>query len=69
MSSGRLCPTGIELTEEEAFSLLALCMTSPQRLDATSEKALRKLAEFCKSRAPGSSNYITQAVEKLEEAG
>jgi len=38
---------GLKLTEEEAFSLLGLAMTSPQRLDATSEKALRKLAEYC----------------------
>lgn len=38
---------GLKLTEEEAYSLLGLAMTSPQLLDATSEKALRKLAEFC----------------------
>jgi hypothetical protein len=40
-------PAGLELTEEEAFSLLGMCLTSPQALDAVSEKALRKLAEFC----------------------
>lgn len=40
-------PAGLELTEEEAVALLGLCLTSPQRMDAVSEKALRKLAEFC----------------------
>ena len=44
---------GLKLTEEEAFSLLGLCLTSPNRLDAISEKALRKLAEYCSHR----SNY------------
>lgn len=44
-------PGGLELTEEEAFSLLSLCLTSPQALDAISEKALRKLAGFCISRS------------------
>lgn len=38
---------GLQLTEEEAFALLHLAMTSSQRLDATSEKALKKLAEYC----------------------
>ncbi len=40
-------PEGLKLSEEEAFAILALCLTSPQRLDANSEKALRKLAEYC----------------------
>lgn len=43
-------PAGLELTEEEAYALLGLCLTSPNPLDATSEKALRKLAEFCIAR-------------------
>lgn len=38
---------GLKLTEEEAYSLLALALTSPQGLDAVSERALRKLAEYC----------------------
>ena len=41
---------GLRLSEEEAFSLLGLCLTSPQGLDATSERALRKLAEYCTQR-------------------
>ena len=40
-------PEGLELTEEEAFALLSLCLTSPNRLDNLSEKALRKLADYC----------------------
>jgi hypothetical protein len=42
-------PEGLKLTEEEAFALLGLALTSPQSLDATSERALRKLAEYCTS--------------------
>jgi hypothetical protein len=40
-------PEGLRLTEEEAFSLLGLCLTSPTGLDKTSERALRKLADYC----------------------
>jgi hypothetical protein len=40
-------PAGLELTEEEAFQLLELCLTSPQKLNSTSERALRKLADYC----------------------
>ncbi len=50
-------PEGLKLTEEEAFSLLGMCLTSPQGLDATSERALRKLAEYCTSRS-NSINHI-----------
>lgn len=42
-------PDGLKLTEEEAFALLGLCLTSPTGMDAVSEKALRKLAEYCSS--------------------
>lgn len=44
-------PEGLKLTEEEAFSLLGMCLTSPQSLDAISERALRKLAEYCTTRS------------------
>ena len=37
----------LRLTEEEAYSILSLCLTSPTKLDATSEQALKKLAEYC----------------------
>lgn len=47
MPTGNTHPAGFKLTEEEAFALLAMCLTSPHGLDATSEQALRKLAEYC----------------------
>jgi hypothetical protein len=47
MATGQNNPAGFKLTEEEAFALLAMCLTSPHQLDATSEQALRKLAEYC----------------------
>lgn len=40
-------PEGLKLTEEEAFALLGLCLTSPNGLDSTSERAMRKLADYC----------------------
>lgn len=41
-------PERLELTEDEAFALLGLCLTSGMPLDAESEKAVRKLAAYCK---------------------
>ncbi len=38
--------SGLILTEEEAFALLNLCMTSPNKLDPDSVSAMRKLAEY-----------------------
>lgn len=40
-------PAGLELTEEEAYAILAMCLTSPQGIDGTSEAAIRKLAAYC----------------------
>ena len=40
-------PSGLELTEEEAYAILAMCLTSPQGIDGTSEAAIRKLAAYC----------------------
>lgn len=51
-------PEGLRLTEEEAYSLLSLCLTSPNLLDATSERALRKLAEYCTSGNSSASNHF-----------
>ena len=50
MSTGNDPEGGLRLSEEEAFSLLGLCLTSPQSLDGVSERALRKLAEYCTQR-------------------
>ncbi len=49
-------PAGFKLTEDEAFALLAMCLTSPHQLDATSEQALRKLAEYCISTSNHTNN-------------
>jgi len=46
MVDGKL-PEGLQLTEDEAFALLAMCLMSPQSIDRTVESALRKLAEYC----------------------
>ena len=54
-------PDGLRLTEEEAFSLLSLCLTSPNRLDLTSERALRKLAEYCTKHSNPLDNQINIA--------
>lgn len=59
--------SGLELTAEEAYSLLVLCLTSPQKLDSTSEQAVRKLASFCKARIE-TSTHISSNCE-LDEAG
>ncbi len=51
-------PEGLKLTEEEAYALLGLCLTSPTGLDTTSERALRKLAEYCTSSDRAHGNHI-----------
>lgn len=49
----------LRLTEDEAFAILSLCLTSPQKLDGTSEMALKKLADFCSSHGLATkSNHI-----------
>jgi hypothetical protein len=66
---------GLKLTEEEAFSLLGLCLTSPTGLDAISEKALRKLAEYCTSSSNTNGNHLNieshsyRIARELKEAG
>jgi hypothetical protein len=65
-------PEGLKLTEEEAFALLGLCLTSPQGLDPISEKALRKLAEYCTSHSSIENPSITPQVflrRGLDRAG
>lgn len=64
MATGQTNPAGFKLTEEEAFALLAMCLTSPHQLDATSEQALRKLAEYCISTS--NHNNITNHLEISE---
>lgn len=59
----------LELTEDEAYALLSLCMMSDLALDAQSEHALQKLAEFCKSHKSAKSNHIRSDIGGLCEAG
>ncbi len=66
MNTG-IVPDGLRLTEEEAYSLLSLCLTSPNRLDATSEKALRKLAEYCTSQSNHIDNHIKLEFDQLSD--
>jgi hypothetical protein len=68
MSTGHDPEGGLKLSEEEAFSLLGLCLTSPQSLDTTSERALRKLAEYCTQRCNHSEiNSIKPPVKTKRE--
>lgn len=59
----------LELTEEEAFALLALAMTSANELDVTSQTAMRKLADFCREYYTDERNYRRLASRELSEAG
>jgi hypothetical protein len=54
-------PEELRLTEDEAFSLLGLCLTSPNRMDAVSERALRKLADYCKTRCHSKDDHNVQS--------
>lgn len=56
---------GLELTEEEAFSLLELALTSPQKLDSISENAIHKLADYCRTFEEGKRSQLRH----LEAAG
>lgn len=64
-------PSGLKLTEEEAFALLGLCLTSPNGLDQVSERALRKLAEYCSSTSNHKSitSSVMHPIRELGKAG
>ncbi len=59
---------GLKLTEEEAFALLGLCITSPTGLDETSESALRKLAEYCTDSSTNNGNIIHLEPQQLRRS-
>ncbi len=59
---------GLKLTEEEAFALLGLCITSPTGLDSTSERALRKLAEYCTDSSTSNGNIIHLEPQQLRRS-
>jgi hypothetical protein len=56
-----LIAEGLVLTEEEAFALLGLCLTSSLKIDSTSELALKKLAAYCSN----SNHYIKPTAHSL----
>lgn len=66
-------PAGLELSEEEAYGLLAMCLTSPQGIDGASETAIRKLAAYCIELSNHSTSVGilsgTAAEVELERAG
>lgn len=59
----------LELTEDEAYGLLGLCIASELPLDEQSSRALNKLADFCKTHLNGRSTHTGPALRELEEAG
>ena len=58
----------LELSEDEAYALLSLAMTSGMKFDKDSEKAVKKLAAFCKGHSH-KSNPTKAGHCELEEAG
>lgn len=58
-------PDRLELTEDEAYSLLSLCLTSELGLDAQSERAVRKLAEFCKAHRNSKNDHRRSNLSEL----
>lgn len=58
----------LELTEDEAYALLSLCLTSDMTLDQQSELAMKKLAEFCKNYKKMPSNHIKPIASGFCEA-
>lgn len=61
-------PKGLELTEEEAFSLLNMALTSPQSVDEVAEAAMRKLSEYCISACKQHRNHSEAEILDLQEA-
>ena len=59
----------LQLTDDEALALLSLCMMSEEQLDAVSENAIKKLANYCRRETTGNSNHKTPAKSELSEAG
>ena len=56
---------GLRLTEEEAYALLSLCITSPVAVDETAQVAILKLAEYCSQRSETSNHkeiHLSSAV-------
>lgn len=44
--------TTVNLTSEEMYALLLMCMMSPMKLDPVAESAMRKVADACRRLNP-----------------
>ncbi len=62
-------PNNLQLTQEEAFALLSLCMTSPNKLDGLSEQALQKLAAYCAQSSPDLLSGSSLGVSEYDRVG
>lgn len=69
MSAGPKDSAALMLTEEEAFAILGLCLTSPQALDTISESALRKLADYCAIQARLRKSHHLARPQPVQAAG
>jgi hypothetical protein len=65
MLTGRK-PGALVLTEEEAFAILGLCLTSPQALDAVSELAMKKLADYCSTHGREHDCHYSKAPQAIQ---
>ena len=59
----------LPLTVEEAYALLSLCMMSAGQLDAISENAIMKLADYCRKNRSNPSNCTEPVDGELGGAG
>ena len=57
----------LEFSEDEAFALLTLAMSSNIELDAVSEKAVAKLAKYCRNKQ--SINHSSGLMDTQELCG
>lgn len=68
MNAGK--PEGLNLTKEEAFSLLGLCLVSPGEVDAVTSLALRKLAVYAsQGREECNHSWADDRAGELQKAG
>lgn len=58
-------PEALKLTEEEAFAILGLCLTSPQVIDATSERAVKKLADYCSAHGRSDESHYSHPPQAI----
>lgn len=59
----------LELSEDEAFALLGLAMTAEMELDADAEKAVAKLAQYCREQQSFDHSGLNKAAVELCETG